>query len=77
MDCQRSFVGAVQLFSDKSQVSLSAGALRIYSFHATLPNLTERSQRSLSINRNTLFACLPESFTTAEENGSGLEKRNF
>lgn len=77
MDFERYVVGAVQLYSDKPQILLSAGALSSYSFHDTLPNLTERAWRAYINNEYTVVSYSPVNNTIVEKNGFSLEKRKF
>lgn len=69
-----SFVGSLQLFSFKSQNSLSDGALQFYRLEATLLNFSERRRRALTCTKLTFVAYLPVHF---EINDSTLVQNRF
>lgn len=57
-----SFVGLVQLYSDKSKTSLSDNAFTFYPIHATLLNFSEEYRRHLISSGQTFLAFLPVKF---------------
>lgn len=60
----RSAVGYLQLYSYKSQTSLSSGFLVFHSIHITLSILLEGSRRRRITNSFMLLAYLPAGFNT-------------
>lgn len=79
-------MGCLQIFSDKSQsdrsqISLSACSLELYTLHVTLFNIDEKRSRQLIVKGNTIFAFLPifmqveKTFASADEDlGNKNEK---
>ena len=59
---KQSFVGMLQLYSDKSQTTLKESAFQFYPFHITLLNFTEPYRRNCIINGLSLVAFLPVTF---------------
>ena len=59
---EQSFVGMVQLYSDKTCTSLKASALQFYPLHITLLNFSEDHRRKCISNGETNIAFLPVSF---------------
>lgn len=74
MDCKASLVWAAQLFSNKSQTSLSVSALNLYHFHATVLDITKRVQRAYMKNENSVAMYVLLNFTMAEEIECSLRK---
>lgn len=60
-DGEESFVGFLQLYSDKSQTSMKSSAFSLYPFHATLLNLTEDARREQIVSGRSVVAYLPVS----------------
>lgn len=65
-DGEQSCIGCLQLFSDKSQTSLSAGAFKFYPIHITLLNFTETTRRKHICDGRTVFAYLPVNFSRCD-----------
>lgn len=63
---QQSFVGGLQIFSDKSQTSLIAGASKIYPLHGTFFNLSEEERREHISQRRTVIEYLRMRFDRSE-----------
>ena len=57
-----SFVGMMQLYSDKSRTTLKESACQFYSFHVTLLIFCEEYRRQCILNGLSLVAFLPVSF---------------
>lgn len=78
-DGEQSCIGGLQLFSDKSQTSLKAGALSFYPLHVTLVNFLEDWRRQHICEGRTVTAYLPVGFLTQEKldisTGSGKRKK--
>ena len=58
----RSFVGMLQLYSDKSRTTLKESAFEFYPFHVTLLNFCDEYKRQCIANGMSLVAFLPVSF---------------
>lgn len=58
----RSFVGMLQLFSDKSRTTLKEAAFQFYPFHVTLLNFNDDYRRQCILNGLSLVAFLPVTF---------------
>ena len=59
---ESSFVGLVQVYSDKSKTSLKESAFQLYPLHATLLNFHEEYRRKCIVNGSTFLVFLPISF---------------
>ena len=59
---QQSFVGMLQLYSDKSRTTLKESAFQFYPFHATFLNFSDSYRRHCIIKGLTLIAFLPVNF---------------
>lgn len=57
-----SFVGMLQLYSDKSRTTLKESAFQFYPFHVTLLNFSDNYRRQCILNGLSLVAFLPVSF---------------
>lgn len=62
MDGERSCIHGLQIFSDKSQISLSAGSLFFYPVHVTYITFMEDGRRKHISSENTVAAYLPVCF---------------
>ena len=58
----RSFVGMLQLYSDKSRTTLKESAFQFYPFHVTLLNFSDEYKRQCILSGLSLVAFLPVSF---------------
>lgn len=59
IDGFQSVVMCLQIFSDKSQTSLSAEAIQFYPLHVTLQNVKENARQKHALNDATVVAFLP------------------
>lgn len=64
---ESSFVGLVQIYSDKSKTSLKESAFLFYPLHITLLNFSEEHRRKCIVNGSTFLAFLPVSFYKVRE----------
>lgn len=72
-DGEKSCMGGLQIFSDKSQIALKAGTLSFYPLHMTLINFTEEARRCHIVERRTVVAYLPVTFQHADsDDGNAL-----
>lgn len=62
-DESHSFIGALQVFSAKSQISHAASFFNFCPLHATLLNLSERILRKSIISGASIVAYLPAKFS--------------
>lgn len=67
-----SFVGSLQLFSDKSQMSLTVSSFHFYSLHASQLNIPDKNRYSLIVSGTTDVAYVPVKFCSQE---SDIEKK--
>ena len=74
---ETSFVGLVQLYSNKSQNSLKASSFQFYPLHITLLTFSEGCRKNCIMKGKTLLGFLPVDFfsSTAGENQEGDSKR--
>lgn len=73
----RSFVGMLQLYSDKSRTTLKESAFQFYPFHITLLNFCDEYRRQCIINGLSLVAFLPVTYYrrfNGERIKSGLDR---
>ena len=61
-----SFVGLVQIYSDKSRTSLKESAFQFYPIHITLLNFHDDYRRKCIVNGSTFLAFLPVTFYKIE-----------
>lgn len=71
LDGEQSVVACIQLFSDKSQASLSASAFKFYPLHINLLNYREAERRSHITDGRTVFAYLPVRFDASQDHVDG------
>lgn len=69
-----SAIGSLQIFSGKSQTSLSAGAMRFPPLHITVQNFTEAERSQHISDRSTVVAYLPVSSRIASASSNPAEK---
>lgn len=62
IDAEQSVVGALQMYSAKSQISLPLGAFDFRPFHITLFNLSTNCRRSHISTGRSITASLPVKF---------------
>lgn len=74
-DNEQSFIAGLQLFSDKSQTSLSSGSVQFYPLHVTLLNFTEEYRRRHIMNGDTIVAYLPVRYDIKNVQDDGEEQR--
>ena len=67
---RNNFVGAVQLYSDKSSTSLGCNTMTFYPLHVTLLNFSNELRRRLIQAGDTKFAFLPVHLSKAGEKAS-------
>lgn len=65
-DSDQSAIGCLQLFSNKSETSLSSGAFIFYPMNSTLLNFTEKTRPDHISNYLTVFAYLPIRFDSTQ-----------
>ena len=74
---ESSFVGMVQLYSDKSKTSLKESAFQFYPLHLALLNFSNEYRRECVVNGRTFVAFLPLTFENDEsmsETGKALTR---
>lgn len=76
-EVEQPFVAAIQLFNDKSQVSLRSGALSFYSLHITDLNFLERRRWEQMIENRMLVVYLPVSYDTTNVDDAFLNLNPF
>ena len=65
-DGEKSSIGLLQVYSDKSQTSLNSSALTFYPMHLTLQNFNEEWRKKHIQSGKTVVAFLPVSFEIEE-----------
>ena len=76
--CGSSFVGMVQLYSDKSQNSLKSSSFQFYPIHITLLNFSEEHRRESIVQGKTFLAFLPvEFFAYIDEDNCEIQEGKF
>ena len=71
-DEERSFVGFLQLYSDKSKMTLKASAFQFYPLHVTFLNFTDGLKRKCTTDGLTLIGFLPMTFFRVQ-NGQRIQ----
>lgn len=75
---ESSFVGLVQIYSDKSQNSLKSSSFQFYPLHITLLNFSDEYRKKCIVAGKTFVAFLPVSFFRNQEgNNYNMERRTF
>ena len=73
-----SFVGLVQLYSDKSQNSLKASSFQFYPLNITLLNFSDEHRKKCIVEGKTFRAFLPvHFFTNPDDHLSANDERKF
>lgn len=66
----QSAIGCLQIFSEKSQTSISAGATQFYPIHVTLQNLKEDARRINNVIGTTVVGFVPVTYCSLSSIGS-------